>query len=481
MELRIIGYTLGALLTVLGLSEMIPGLVELTRHGPNAQDFFLCGFGTMFVGGALFLANRSFFPAIGVRQAFLLTCAAWFFMSLFAAFPLYFSDLRLSFTDAFFEAVSGITTTGSTVLSGLDTMSHGILLWRSMTQWIGGIGIIAFAIVFLPFLRVGGMQMFRLESSDRSEKAFSRSGDVVISLFKVYCALTIFCGLTYFALGMTPFDAVNHALTTLPTGGYSTHDASFGFFESPALQITCTIFMFIGGVPFMLYVRLFYRREFIFHQDEQFRTYVAMILVFVAFLSCWLFFTSDKEIGQSILLVAFNVVSVLTTTGYATADYLLWGPLAVIFFFFLTYLGACAGSTTGGLKVMRLLITSKSVIRQTNVLLLPNGVFTLKYQGRLVEQKVILTVLAFLSLYVAANMILTIALAATGLDFVTAISAAATSVANVGPGVGDVIGPAGNFGSLPDDAKWLLCGGMLIGRLEIMTVMALFSYEFWGR
>jgi len=349
-----------------------------------------------------------------------------------------------------------------------------------MTQWIGGIGIVAFAIVVLPFLRIGGMQLFQAESSDRSEKVMPKTGDVVLSLFKIYCGLTFLCILTYHTLGMSWFDALNHALTTLSTGGYSTHDASFGFFKGAPLQYAGTLFMLAGGLPFVLYVKLVYHGRFMFWKDEQVKTILAMLLAFTAVLTLWLSAHSDYAILDSLRLCAFNVVSIVTTTGYATSDYLLWGPLAVTMFFFLTYLGACAGSTTGGLKVMRLVIVSKAVSRHFRTLLYPHGTFTMRYQGRPVERSVILTVLGFLCLYVVANTFLTFALTLTGLDFATAVSGAATALANVGPGVGNIIGPSGNFSALPDISKWLLCTGMLLGRLEILTVIVLFSFDFWN-
>lgn len=479
MKFRIIGYTLGILLIIVGMTELIPALVDWKNGHHNARIFLEGSLLSLFFGGLLLSTNQGFEKSLNVRQAFLLTTLSWFFVSLFASFPLYLSDLKLSFTDAFFEALSGITTTGSTVLSGLDGMSHGVLLWRSIIQWIGGIGIIGFGIVFLPFLRIGGMQLFQTESSEKSDKIMPRSSSLITSLFQIYCALTALCALAYYNLGMTGFDAINHALTTIPTGGYSTHDASFGYFESPYLQITATVFMLMGGIPFILYIKLLYHKHFSFFKDEQFKMLLAMITAFVLILTIWLWQNSNYGIGDSLRYVAFNVVSIITTTGYATTDYTLWGPFAAIFFFFITYLGACAGSTTGGLKVMRLVIVSKTVGKQFKTLLYPHGVFITRYQRKTIDQNVTTTVLGFLGMYVFANVIMTIALSMTGLDFTTAISGAATALANVGPGIGNTIGPAGNFASLSDTAKWLLCSGMLLGRLEILTVIVLFKYEYW--
>lgn len=479
MKFQIVGFTIGIIISFLGIAELIPALVDMGAPHSNTKAFLTGSLVCMFFGGCLIFSNNNPQSTINIKQAFLLTTLSWASMGLFASIPLYLSDLNLSFSDAFFEALSGITTTGSTILSGLDAMSSGILVWRSIIQWIGGIGIVCFAIVFLPFLRIGGMKLFRTESSDRYEKAMPKTAHIVSAILKIYCALTVVCAATYYYLGMSFFDAVNHALTTIPTGGYSTHDASFGYFDNPALQLSGSLFMLLGGLPFILYVKLVFQGKNAFFNDDQFKTIIAMLCSFTMIMTIWLWNSSGYSLADSFRYSVFNIISVVTTTGYATTDYLLWGPFAVTFFFFLTYLGACAGSTSGGLKTMRLIVVYKATSRQIKHLIYPNGVFAVHYQKQPIEHSVILTVLGFLGMYVIANVLLTAALTLTGIDFSTAISGAATSLANVGPGIGNVIGPAGNFSSLPDPAKWLLCLGMLIGRLEILTVAVLFSYEFW--
>lgn len=481
MKLQIVGFTIGILLLILGLALMVPAGVDYNDGHYNATVFMACSGLSIFFGGIFYLAFRNAATKVDTRQAFLLTAISWLVLSLFAALPFYFSDLGMSFTDAFFESVSGITTTGSTVLSGLDVLPRGILMWRAVMQWIGGIGVVAFAIFFLPFLRVGGMQLFRMESSDRSEKVLPRTGSIVTSLVKVYCSLTLLCAMSYYALGMTFFDAVTHAMTTVATGGYSTHDASFGYFDSYAIDMAGTVFMLSGGLPFMLYIKLVYHKEFDFHKSEEVRGFLALACLSVLILSLWLAAGSDYNLAQAFRYVSFSVMSVLTTCGFASIDYTLWGSFAVTVFLFLTYLGACTGSTSGGIKTMRLLITKAAVGNQIKSLIRPNGVFTIKYQGHPVDRQVIHAVLSFLCLFVTANVLLTLALGMTGLDFTTAISGAATALANVGPGVGDVIGPAGNFSTLPDSAKWLLCAGMLLGRLEIMAVLVILTPGFWKK
>lgn len=481
MKHQIVGFTIGILLVIIGIAEFIPALVDMSDDHINSAAFVECALVSLFFGGALILSNYAHDNNLDVRQTFMLTVLSWLAMSVFAAFPFYFSDLDLSFTDAFFESVSGITTTGSTVLSGLDGMSRGVLLWRSITQWIGGIGIIAFAIVILPFLRIGGMQLFRTESSDKSEKVMPRTVDLVASLLKVYAILTAACAATFFVLGMNIFDAINHALTTIPTGGYSTHDASFGFFKQPALHYAGAFFMLCGGIPFVLYIKFFFQGKFEFFKDEQFRSLLVMLVCFFGVLTSWLWLNSSYSVEESLRYVVFNVISVITTTGFATTDYTLWGGFAATFIFFLTFLGACSGSTAGGMKVMRLVIALKLAQRQIKTLLFPHGVFTLHYQGRPIDANVAITVLGFLGVFAISAAVLAIALSLLGLDFETAISASATALANVGPGIGSVIGPSGNFSSLPDTAKWLLCAAMLFGRLEMMTVLVLFRPEYWRR
>ncbi len=482
MRTEIIGFTLGALLTILGVAELVPAFVDWNQGHPNAQVFFLNALLCLFFGVALTLSNWKRGKDIGLRESFLLTTLSWVFISVFAALPFCMADIDLSFVDAFFEAVSGFTTTGSTVIAGLDKQSPGILVWRSITQWIGGVGFIAFAIILLPFLRVGGMQLFQTESSDRSEKIMARSGQVVFSVFLTYCALTLLCAVTYYLLGMSWFDAVNHSMTTLSTGGYSTHDASFGFFEDTALQYACSFFMLAGGLPFILFVRLFYQQQWsAFFEDEQVRAGCLMVLGFTAAIALWLVFKEGFTWSDSIRLSLFNVISIITTTGYATADYSLWGSFPVIMFFFITYLGMATGSTAGGLKTMRVIISWRAVVWQFKTILYPNGVFTQRYQGRPVDPALVSNVLVFLSLYVVTNAVVAMLLAFSGLDFVTAVTGAATSLANVGPGLGPIIGPAGNFSTLPDAAKWILSAAMLLGRLEILTVYVLFTSYCWRK
>ncbi|MFP4097519.1 MAG: TrkH family potassium uptake protein [Alphaproteobacteria bacterium] len=480
MDYKIVGFALGFLLTLLGLAELIPAIFELTGDLGESRNFLTNACFCLFFGISLVLANKSFEREVNIRHAFMLTTLSWVFLSAFAALPLYMSpNLDISYTDAFFESISGITTTGSTVLSGLDDMPAGILLWRSMIQWIGGIGLVAFAIILLPALRVGGMQLFQTESSDTSEKFLPRSATVMKHLLMVYIGITALCAVCYYIGGMSAFDAINHAMTTICTGGYSTHDASFGYFKSIPLQLCGAFFMFLGGLPFILYVKLIYQSRFDFFKDEQVIIYSAIVAILAIILTWWIWQNHTFSLSWSFTYAIFNIISVITTTGYATLDYTALGAFSITFFFFLTYVGSCAGSTAGGIKIMRLSIASKAMKQQIDKMLYPSGVFPLRYQGRVIDNVLADTVLGFLGLYALSNMLLAFALTALGLDFETAISGAATAIANVGPGIGNTIGPAGNFATLPDTAKWLLCVGMLIGRLEILTVIVIFTPAYW--
>ena len=479
MNLQIIFYTLGSLLLILGISLIFPFLVDYLAGHPNATAFGWSALFALFLGGGLCISNVNFSPTVTMRHAFILTTFSWVVISLFSSIPLYMSDVGLSFTDSVFESVSGITTTGATVMTDLDSKSRGIVLWRAVMQWIGGVGVIAFAMILLPYLRIGGMQLFRTESSTQAEKIMPKTIDIVGSIIQVYVLLTMICGLVYYVLGMGKFEALIHAMTTIPTGGFSSHDTSFGFYDSYALHMAGTFFMFLGGVPFILYVKYFYAGKFDFFKDAQMRTYALVLGATITVVTFYLWFNDYYSLVHSFKYAAFNIVSVVTTTGYASSDYTLWGNFAAAVFFFITYLGACAGSTSGGIKMLRLNIAFQTLNKHMKTLVYPNGKFISQYQSKSLSTEIIKAVMGFLFLYVFFNVLLTVGLTWAGLDFTTAISGAATAMANVGPGLGDVIGPAGNFAPLNDISKWMLIGGMLLGRLEVMTVLVLVTPFFW--
>lgn len=475
-------YLTGLVLLATAGLMLAPLTVDIYYDSADWQAFAASTLAATLFGGALTRPGRGALRhGMTLRQAFLLTPLSWFAVSAVSALPFFFSDYGIvsrSPADSFFEAVSGITTTGGTVISGLDNAPPGILLWRALLQWMGGIGIIATAIAILPALGIGGMQLFRTESSDRSEKAMPRVRQIAMTIGGVYLGLTVVATLVYWLAGMRPFDAVAHALTSIATGGYSTRDASFGAWEANGIQWWATLFMLSGSIPFVLYVR-FIAGEGKALWDRQVRTMLAFLATVIVLLGLWLALSGHYELEAAFRHAAFNVVSVVTTTGYATADYSAWGNAAIGLFFGLTFVGGCTGSTSGGIKIFRFEIVAMMLKAHFMRLLYPRGVFRIYYGKRLIEQDVIGSIVAFFAVFFICYAALTIALMSMGLDFLTSSSGAATALSNVGPGLGDIIGPAGNFGSLPEGAKWLLSFGMLLGRLELFTVLVLLVPQFW--
>jgi len=468
-------------MSTLAVAMCLPAIFDLIVGNPNWQVFLLAAALTLFIGIMLVLMTRDNVRKISIRQAFVLTTVVWVVIPSFAALPLAFADLQLSYTDAFFEAMSGLTTTGSTVMLGLDSTPPGILLWRALLQWLGGIGIIAMAIVILPLLQVGGMQLFRMESSDTSDKVMPRTTQIVTYISVLYVALTALCAVLYWTGGMSGFDAVTHAMTTIATGGFSTHDASVGYFNSPAIDATATMFMLIGGMPFVLYLQALRGAPLRLIRDSQVRWFLATVVI--AVLSMWFYLEGDLEgqVFKNFFRVAFNVVSVITGTGYSTEDYSAWGPFAVSVLFFLMFVGGCAGSTTCGIKIFRFQVLYATAKNQMYRLLQPHGVFIPYYNRRPIPETVTESVMGFFFLYALAFAVIAMGLGLLGLDFLTAASGAATAISNVGPGLGPRIGPAGTFATLPDAAKWLLSFGMLLGRLELFTVLVLLLPSFWRK
>lgn len=479
IDFRPILFILGILLTTLALAMTLPAMADAVVANPDWQVFAAADGLTLFTGIMLMLTTRASVGRITLRQAFVLTASCWLVIPTFGALPFTFSNLELSYTDAFFEAMSGITTTGSTVISGLDFAPPGILLWRSLLQWLGGIGIIAMAIMVLPMLQVGGMQLFRMESSDKSEKALPRTAQIAAYTGVIYLGFTMLCAGLYWVAGMSGFDAVTHSMTTIATGGFSTRDASVGFFQDFWIDIIAIVFMLVGSLPFVLYVRAIRGSPRTLWQDEQVQWFFAIVILSVAAMTVYLTLLRGMEALTALRLASFNVISVLTGTGYATANFGAWGGFAVTLLFCLMFVGGCAGSTTCGLKIFRLQVLYSASQIQLRRLLQPHGVFIPYYNKKPIPESVLESVMAFFFLFILCWVLIAIGLGFTGLDFITAVSGAATAISNVGPALGPIIGPHGNFASLPDAAKWLLSAGMLLGRLELFTILVLLMPSFW--
>ncbi|MFK8253670.1 TrkH family potassium uptake protein [Ancylobacter terrae] len=482
IDLRPIAAVLGVLLAILGTTMMIPALVDLAAGQSDFLVYIVACAVTVFVGLSLWLAGRSGgVERLDLRQTFLLTAASWVVLSAFAAIPFMWAQTRLSFADAYFEAVSGLTTTGATVISGLDTRPPGILIWRAFLHWYGGIGIIVFAIAFLPMLQIGGMQLFRAESSDKSEKMLPRAAQMAKGILGTYLLLSFACAITYAACGMSVFDAVAHAMATISTGGFSTHDASIGFFKSAAIDYAAIVFMLAGSLPFVLYVRVLAGDFSRLVANTEVRLFLGLIALFT-FISFLQQVLAGIDRGEPALRDAlFNVVSLMSTTGFVGDDYSKWGAPTEMLYFMIMFLGGCTGSTSGGAKTFRLAIVGSALVQHLKRLIYPNGVFPVRYGGSPVPSEVVGSVLSFVFLYLGSFLVLGLAINALGFDLATALSAAVTAIGNVGPGLGPLVGPASNFAGMPDSVIWLLSFGMLLGRLELFTVLVLFLPRFWMR
>ncbi len=481
MDFRLIGHVFGLLVMVLGLLSLFPALADWVNRGPDTTVFLAAGAITVFIGGSLALTFRVHSRRLTLPQAFVLTPLCWFGLPFFASLPLIWGHQDLGWADAYFEAVSGLTTTGSTILTGLDAMPRGLLLWRGLLQWTGGLGVIMIAIAILPLLRIGGMQLMRTEFSERTDKALPRASQLATAIGLIYLLLTVLCFIAYWMSGMRLFDAAVHAMTTVATGGFSTSDLSMGAFSAQA-QWVCVLFMLAGSLPFVLLVRALYGRPGALWRDSQVQTFVKIwaFLVVTAGLLLWLGEVYG-ELERSLRMAALNITSIATTTGFASTDFQLWGSVATPFFFFLMMLGGCTGSTTGSLKIFRWQILSKEVRRQISQTLDPKRVVSRRYNNKPLPAEIAHSVCVYLFIVLALIGLGAAALASTGISFITALSGAVTAITNVGPGLGPTIGPAGTFGPLPDTAKWISSLLMVLGRLEILTVLVLFDPRFWSR
>jgi trk system potassium uptake protein TrkH len=479
-DVRPVGYVIGLLVAALGATMFAPLLADVVAGNGHWTVFFESAVITILVGGLVALAcQNGVSSGLTIRQTFLLTTLVWLALPLFGSLPFILGGSELNFTDAFFEAMSGLTTTGATVIVGIEGLPEGLKLWRAIMQWLGGIGIIVVAMVFLPELRVGGMQIFRSESFDTMGKILPRAAEISSRISVIYVTITLACAVSYSVAGLNSFDAITHAMTTVATGGFANYDNSFGAFGAGPHYVA-SVFMILSALPFVRYVQLISGNGATpLFRDSQIRTFFVVVFVLVGVMTLWLWqtFHGFGEIGFREAL--FNVTSIITGTGYASADYMQWGPFAVTMFFFIGLIGGCAGSTACSVKIFRYQLLFTSIKAQVRRIHSPHGIFTPRYQGRAVSDDVLNSVMAFFVAFMVSIGVVGVALAFTGLDFITSISGAASALANVGPGLGTEIGPAGNFAGLNDTAKWILAIAMLVGRLEIMAVFTILSWHFW--
>lgn len=478
-DIRPVAYVIGLLVAALGLAMLLPLLVDLAEGRGEWPVFLQSAVITLLAGGLTALAcSNAVKEGLSIQQTFLLTTGVWVALPVFGALPFVLGATQSTYTDAFFEAMSGLTTTGSTVLSGLDTLPKGLLLWRGLLQWLGGIGIIVVAMVFLPELRVGGMQIFRSEGFDTMGKILPRATQISSSISSIYVTLTLACAAAYLMAGMNAFDATVHAMTTIATGGFANYDASFGTFAGPA-EYVASVFMVLAALPFVRYVQMVAGNRVAIWYDSQIRAFMLTLGILVAITTFVLLFLFPHAPEQAIREALFNITSIMSGTGYASVDYMQWGSFLVMLFFFVGLIGGCAGSTACSVKIFRYQLLFASIRTQLRRIRSPNGVFTLRYGGVPVSQEVMSSVMSFFVFFVVSMGVLAVALSLTGLDFITSVSGAATAIANIGPGLGDKIGPAGNFAGLNDTAKWMLSFAMLAGRLELLAVFAIFTIRFW--
>ncbi len=473
-------YTLGTLQIILGVFMLIPVIIQLIYNELDS-GFVSASIITIIFGVLFFLSNLDHNKTIDLPQAFILTALSWLSIAIFGSLPFIFSTLNLNFTDAFFESMSGITTTGSTILTDLDNTPKGILLWRAILQWLGGIGIILMAITLMPIMNIGGMQLFQISSNDNAEKILPKSKEVSLRLIVIYSFLTFTCAVFYKLFGMNYFDSLTHSMTTIATGGFSNYNDSIGHFNNSLIELNATIFIILGSIPFIAYIKYLNGDKKIFFKDSQINFFVKTIIISVIIIFTFLIFQNSETGFVLLRQVIFNVISILTGTGYVTTNYSDWGGFPLIFFLILMFIGGCAGSTACGLKIFRIHILYKYFVIQLKKYIYPRGVFVLKYGDNVLNEKFISSIISFVFLYVIIFFIITTLLSISGLDFITAVSGAATSISNVGPGLGGMIGPNGNFSLLPDFSKWILSVGMILGRLELFAVIVLFIPSFWRR
>ena len=479
IDLRPVGYIIGMLTSVLGLTMLIPAAVDLGYGAAHWLVFVESAVLTTTAGALLALASRDGLArTLSIHQSFLLTSLVWLTLPFFGALPFMLGVPHLSLVDAYFEAMSGLTTTGTTAIPHLDGLPPGVNLWRGLLQWLGGLGIIIVAMIFLPVMKVGGMQFFRSEGFDTLGKILPRAMDISTALIRIYVGLTIACALTYLGLGMKGFDAIMHALTTMSTGGFSNYDASFATYKG-APEYAASVFMALAAMPFIRFVQVMRGDTLPLWRDPQVRAFLRWMGYAIAIIVLYRMIRHEASFWPTLREVTFNVVSTFTGTGYASEDVTQWGHLAFTILLISGLIGGCTASTACSVKVFRYQILFASVKAQLGRIHSPHAVFTPRFQGRTIEDDVLNSVMTFFVFFIVSLGVFAVALGLTGLDFVTSLSGAATALANVGPGLGDIIGPAGNFASLNDAAKWILIFAMLIGRLEIVAVFVLFTFSFW--
>ena len=472
---------IGLLLCIESIALLIPMIFDYINNNEDWKQFFFISCLTFLIGLVLYVGFKNEKLKINLRQAFLLTILSWLVIALFGSLPFMYSSSSLNFTNAFFESVSGITTTGSTVISNFDSLSEGVLIWRSLLQWFGGIGIIILAVAILPTLQIGGMQLLHMEHDDPYEKTLPKINKFIFEIIFLYFGLTILCLFSYYFNGMNAFDSLIHSMTTISTGGFSNKSLSFGYFDSQTLESISILFMILGSLPFVIFIKFIHGQKNSLFKDDQIRLFI-FLLVSIVLISCfWVKHYLNIEWSSALRLTTFNITSILTGTGYTSTNYNNWGGFGLIIILMIMFIGGCAGSTTGGVKIFRFQILFRGVRLQIKKLTQPHAVFLMKFNKKTVTENTYTSIISFFFIYILLFILSSVILSFLGLDFLTALSASASAISNVGPGVGEIIGPNGNYSGINVIGKWVLAFTMLIGRLEIFTILVLFSKNFWKK
>ena len=481
MRLGVSFFVTGLILTIFGIGMLVPGCLDFADGAASADAFWVASLITCFFGILFMLMFYDNWKKLTGREMYMTVTLVWVSVCAFCALPFFFAPVPMNYTDSFFETMAGLTTMGASVIPDLDACPRGILLWRAILQWFGGLGIIVIALAILPMLRIGGMQLFSMEFSDKSGKTMPKTSQIVGTLMLVYVSITILCILSLLFAGLPLFDAVAYALATVPSGGFAPHNASAAYLTATQ-QCVVIFFMLLSGLPlFFIYFICIANWKKV-KNDTQVKTYFGIIIVLTAMLTVWMLFKfPDRTPIDSLRNVLFYVLAVITTTGFTTENYMAWGSFPVAVFFFLISVGGCSGSTTGGIKIFRFNILYFSTLKYLRNKILPHGIFITKFNGEPVSEDVISGVFLFFSIFLTVAFASTLALSLCGLDLITALSGSLSALGNVGPAVGNVIGPAGSYAALPKTVKWILAFDMMLGRLEYMAVLVLLLPLAWRR
>ncbi len=474
-------FIIGNLLIFFSVYSLIPGILDFSLGGTDWVVFFVISILCLFTGLNISFIFKNKNKDVDILSAFLLTLISWIVLTIIGAIPFFLGTPNLSFINSFFESMSGLTTTGATVIQNLDNTPKSILLWRSMLQWLGGIGIIVIAIAIFPVLKIGGMQLFQTEFSSKDEKVLPRTTTIASGIGLVYCLLTLVCTILLFITGMSFFDSIAHAMTIIATGGFSTKDLSIGHYDSVSIEIITIFFMILSSLPFILFFQAVRGKIMDLLLNSQVHFFLILVSSVTIVVTLWLITYYEVAFFQSLRIATFSVVSISTGSGFSTYDFSVWGTFTTLLFLFLMLIGGCSGSSSCGLKIFRIQILLKTSLNLVKKIIQPRGVFIPTFNSREIGEDILNSVTGFFFLYMSIFSILTLVLAFDGQEVLTALSGAAAAIANVGPGLNEMIGPSGNYSQIKDSSKVFLSIGMLIGRLELFPILILMSPLLWRR